>query len=98
MLRTQTPICDTMLVYMQLEEKKKKADYERSCADFCRSVKGVFLHFRSPVEVLFVYLPEYDSACIRADFVSPRKVCMRGSVCIYERSVSVYLQGKSVCV
>ena len=29
--------------------------------------KGVYMYFLSPIEVLFVYLPDYDSPCIRAD-------------------------------
>ena len=35
-----------------------------------RSGKGVNMHFKSPVEVLFFYLPDNDSACKRTDYVT----------------------------
>ena len=32
-----------------------------------RSDKGVYMHFTSPVEVLFVNLPNYDAPCKRIE-------------------------------
>ena len=35
-----------------------------------KSDRGVYMRCTSPVEVLFVYLPNYDSPCIRAEWTA----------------------------
>ena len=65
------PMCDTMRVYMQVETElwtsylgvliRFRLSVHVPISAQSRSVKDVDMHFKSPVEFLVVYLPDYDS-------------------------------------